>query len=61
LDLSVGGRHLPHVDVVLKALGNIFRRRIWGKVRDNWLYRLFSIWREGKIAEINSIQRGLHG
>jgi hypothetical protein len=35
---------LPHVDNVkaeiLKAVGNIFRWRVWGKVTDYCLYRL---------------------
>jgi hypothetical protein len=34
------------------ALGNIFRWRVWGKVTDHCLERLFGIWGEGKIVKM---------
>jgi hypothetical protein len=41
------GRLLPHIDNVeardLKAVGNIFCYRVWGKVIDYYLDRIFGI------------------
>jgi hypothetical protein len=39
----------------------IFRWRVWGKVTDYCLYRLYGISGEGKIVEIIFLQVGFHG
>jgi hypothetical protein len=45
----------------MEVAGNIFRRRIWVKVTDYCLDRLFGIWGEGKLVEIMFLQVGFHG
>jgi hypothetical protein len=54
------GCHLHHVGAVetsvLKANGNIFHWRVWRKVTDYCLYRLFGFGRKGKIVKIFSSQ-----
>jgi hypothetical protein len=56
------GHQLPHADdveaYVLMAVRNIFHWRIWGKVVDYCLNRIFGIWRKGKILEIVFLQVG---
>jgi hypothetical protein len=47
--------------IFFKAVGNIFRWRVWGKVMDYCLYRFFGTWREGKVVEIIFLQVGFHG
>jgi hypothetical protein len=56
---------LPHVDKaeakVFKSVGNMFRWRVWEKMPDYCIYRLFGIRGEGKIVGIIFLQVGFHG
>jgi hypothetical protein len=56
---------LPHVDDIeasaLKAVGNIFRWRVWWKMAYYCFDRLFEIWGEFKIMEILFLQVEFHG
>lgn len=39
-----------------EAPGSIFRRHVWKNVRDYCLCNLYGIWKEGKKAEVISLQ-----
>jgi hypothetical protein len=44
-----------------KRILNIFRWRVWRKVTDYCLVRLFGMWGEGKVVEIIFSWVGFHG
>jgi hypothetical protein len=56
---------MPHVDDVeawaLKAAGNIFRWRVWVKMTEYCVYRLYGILEDVEIVEISLLQIGFHG